>query len=258
MTRHSKNNVSLGHFTQAEVVKLNRKNIRQRLGRDSIQNWDACCLCLATVQNPVEFSQRLFCKSCILENILAQKEKIANKVKSDAILQGQLDLKLIQIEKDEHKAELDSFIKQNSIAHVTEAVEDKKVNSTFYISNLTKAVESKEIEVLETKDQKPTLYGKPVSMKKMAKVSFNKEKSCPCCTKSFRNGLELVLAGCSHMYCLQCKPMISTCHICQVIIIKFTKMLAVGTGFSSCGQNESVAATVGAQLRNTARDDVKG
>lgn len=80
----------------------------------------------------------------------------------------------------------------------------------------------------------------------------------PCCMKQFINGLELLLVGCGHVYCLKCKPLVSSCHVCQEPVKKSIKILPVGTGFTAKGQNQAVAATVGAQLRNTAREDVKG
>ncbi|KAG9299930.1 hypothetical protein G9A89_009658 [Geosiphon pyriformis] len=90
MPRHSKNNTALSFFTYAEGQALDygTKKVpsgldlidlysQQRLGRDSMREFDACYLCLQRARSPVCCSQgHLYCKECIYENILAQKKEI--------------------------------------------------------------------------------------------------------------------------------------------------------------------------------------
>ncbi|CAG8488599.1 6617_t:CDS:2 [Acaulospora colombiana] len=77
MPRHSKNNTALSFFTYAEGKALEYGTKKQRLGRESMREYDACFLCLQRARDPVCCTQgHLFCRECILENILAQKKEI--------------------------------------------------------------------------------------------------------------------------------------------------------------------------------------
>ncbi|KAG0271540.1 hypothetical protein BGZ95_000640 [Linnemannia exigua] len=77
MSRHSKNNTARGHFTYAEMQMLDYGTKKQRLGRDSMRDYDACFLCLQTARDPVCCPEgHIACKECIYENILAQKQEI--------------------------------------------------------------------------------------------------------------------------------------------------------------------------------------
>ncbi|CAG8439597.1 10893_t:CDS:2 [Ambispora gerdemannii] len=94
MPRHSKNNTALSFFTYAESQALNYGTKKQRLGRDSMRECDACYLCLQRARDPVCCSHgHLYCKECIYENILAQKKEIKRQ-----------QLLFEQREKDEEEA----------------------------------------------------------------------------------------------------------------------------------------------------------
>ncbi|KAI8826003.1 uncharacterized protein EV422DRAFT_149488 [Fimicolochytrium jonesii] len=82
MSRHSKNNTALAFFTHYEKSKLNYGTTKQRLGRDSMRNFDACFLCLQRAREPLCCPEgHLSCKECMYENILAQKKDIARQQK---------------------------------------------------------------------------------------------------------------------------------------------------------------------------------
>ncbi|KAM1235660.1 hypothetical protein ACFX2J_005093 [Malus domestica] len=75
--RHSKNNNDLAFFTYDEKKKLGYGTQRERLGRDSIKPFDACCLCLKPFIDPMCCQKgHVFCKECILECLLSQKKDI--------------------------------------------------------------------------------------------------------------------------------------------------------------------------------------
>ncbi|PKI35844.1 hypothetical protein CRG98_043753 [Punica granatum] len=75
--RHSKNNNDLAFFTYDEKRKLGYGTQRERLGKDSIKPFDACCLCLKPFIDPMCCQKgHVFCKECILECLLAQKKDI--------------------------------------------------------------------------------------------------------------------------------------------------------------------------------------
>ncbi|KAF9116929.1 hypothetical protein BGX27_008077 [Mortierella sp. AM989] len=59
---------------------------KQRLGRDSMRDFDACFLCLQTARDPVCCPEgHLSCKECIYENILTQKQEIERQIKLGAL-----------------------------------------------------------------------------------------------------------------------------------------------------------------------------
>ncbi|KAF9187571.1 hypothetical protein BGZ51_001220 [Haplosporangium sp. Z 767] len=90
MSRHSKNNTARGHFTYAEMQMLDYGTKKQRLGRDSMRDYDACFLCLQTARDPVCCPEgHLSCKECIYENILAQKLEIQRQAQKLALQQEQ-------------------------------------------------------------------------------------------------------------------------------------------------------------------------
>ncbi|KAI8589254.1 hypothetical protein BDZ88DRAFT_154354 [Geranomyces variabilis] len=82
MSRHSKNNTALAFFTHYEKSQLKYGTQKQRLGRDSMRNFDACFLCLQRAREPLCCSEgHLSCKECMFENILAQKKEIGRQQK---------------------------------------------------------------------------------------------------------------------------------------------------------------------------------
>ncbi|KAF9938198.1 hypothetical protein BGZ67_000403 [Mortierella alpina] len=90
MSRHSKNNTARGHFTYAEMQMLDYGTKKQRLGRDSMRDYDACFLCLQTARDPVCCPEgHISCKECIYENILAQKQEIQRQAEQVAMQQAQ-------------------------------------------------------------------------------------------------------------------------------------------------------------------------
>lgn len=75
--RHSKNNNDLAFFTYDEKRKLGYGTQKERLGKDSIKPFDACCLCLKPFMDPLCCQKgHVFCKECILECLLSQKKDI--------------------------------------------------------------------------------------------------------------------------------------------------------------------------------------
>ncbi len=95
MSRHSKNNTAHSIFTYGERMKLINQNewgaIKTRIGSknnilplkiaDSQRKFEQCFLCLNTLVEPVSCNKgHLFCKSCIVENLLFQKKEIKLKV----------------------------------------------------------------------------------------------------------------------------------------------------------------------------------
>ncbi|KAI6145175.1 hypothetical protein BKA82DRAFT_4170659 [Pisolithus tinctorius] len=75
MTKHSKNNTASSVFSYAEKQKTEYGTKRQRLGNESMRNFDACALCLQRARDPVACDQgHLFCKECVYTDLLTQKK----------------------------------------------------------------------------------------------------------------------------------------------------------------------------------------
>lgn len=51
--RHSKNNTALAFFTKSEFEKLDYGTKRERLGRDSMRDFNSCFLCLQISRDPL-------------------------------------------------------------------------------------------------------------------------------------------------------------------------------------------------------------
>ncbi|KAJ3034214.1 hypothetical protein HDV00_005261 [Rhizophlyctis rosea] len=110
MSRHSKNNTALAFFTYAEKQKLNYGTQKQRVGRDSMRNFDACFLCLQTARDPQACpSGHLACKECFFENILAQKKDIARQQKLAGAQQTEADKAQAAEEEARRQAEIEQF-----------------------------------------------------------------------------------------------------------------------------------------------------
>lgn len=70
MTKHSKNNTASSVFSYAEYKKLDYGTKRQRLGNESMRQFDACSLCLQRARDSVCCnSGHLFCKECIYNDL---------------------------------------------------------------------------------------------------------------------------------------------------------------------------------------------
>src|SRR5579859_4605552 len=80
MARHSKRNTASSYFTTFErgLLKKDYGTLRGRLASNSFRSFDACKLCLSRARDPVVCpgGGDLFCKECIMENLLWQRQEI--------------------------------------------------------------------------------------------------------------------------------------------------------------------------------------
>eukprot|EP01018_Ginkgo_biloba_P025412 Gb_12113 [translate_table: standard] len=237
--RHSKNNNDLAFFTYDEKRKLGYGTQKERLGKDSIKPFDACCLCLKPLIEPLSCQKgHLFCKECIFECLLAQKKDIKRKLASYAAQQRQ------EKEEEEEKLmlkrqqELDAFDQQNNGAvpqyNDRNHVRDK---TSFHGANSVK-VTSFEEEALRTmkafwlpsatpeapvRVEAPSIdticpEGKEkIRLKSLFPVNFIEEPHCdksevlgtsyicPSCKVTLTNTLTLMaISTCGHVYCKKC------------------------------------------------------
>lgn len=252
--RHSKNNNDLAFFTYDEKKKLGYGTQKERLGKDSIKPFDACCLCLKPAIDPLCCPKgHIFCKECILECLLSQKKDIQRKLVAHTSQKKQ--------EKDEQEEklmlqkaqELEAFDQQNHGAVPNQS--DKSYSrdkNGFQGANSVKATSFEE-EALRTmkafwlpsatpdapaKAEAPSTSttcpeGKEkLKLKSLFPVSFTEENAnsksktidkkhiCPSCKVTLTNAMSLVvLNSCGHVFCKKCadKFMIvdKVCLVCD-------------------------------------------
>src|SRR5271154_6365363 len=110
MSRHSKRNTASSFFTTFErtLLKKDYGTLKGRLAATSFRAFDACKLCLARSRDPVICPSHgdLFCRECIMENLLSQRVEIKRYEK-------ELDKK----KRDEEEEEVlnDEAVKERSI-----------------------------------------------------------------------------------------------------------------------------------------------
>ncbi len=115
MSRHSKNNTAHSIFTYTERQRLNEwGTIKARLGSiplshprtldDSMKKFEHCILCLSRVVKPVICPKgHLFCKQCLIENLIEQKKETKREL---AAWEGeQASAKLKEVSKVEAERE---------------------------------------------------------------------------------------------------------------------------------------------------------
>ncbi|KAG5246817.1 E3 ubiquitin-protein ligase [Salix suchowensis] len=217
--RHSKNNNDLAFFTYDEKKKLGYGTQKERLGKDSIKPFDACCLCLKPFIDAMSCSKgHVFCKECILECLLAQKKDIQRKLAAHELQKKQ------EKEEDEEKLnlqkarELDAFDQQNHGAVPQYSDRNHSQDKPgFHGANSVK-VTSYEEEALRTMkafwlpsatpdaplNLFPVYFTEDTSEKKSSS-SLDKTYICPSCKVTLTNTLSLVaLSSCGHVFCKKC------------------------------------------------------
>jgi nitric oxide synthase-interacting protein len=217
MSRHSKNNTSRPIFTYAERQKLkDYGTIKQRLGKDSLKDFDACSLCLHNLVMPLACPQgHLFCKECIYSALLSQKKEIKRQTKLYK-LQGEKYKEEEQLKKDQEQHALLEKLDQaerGETVTATTAEEKKKVASYWVPSVAPQAVS----ETIKKPSKQTTCpEGKhAVALKDLISVQFTVNASeseqdkfkymCPVCKKTLNNTPKVVLMkSCGHVICVTC------------------------------------------------------
>lgn len=132
MSRHSKNNTSGTVFTYHERQLLKNKGewgtINHKLKEDSQKKFEQCYLCYNIASNPVCCSKgHLYCKECILDNLLNQKK-----------------------EYDKYKKELKNQKINNNKESINKAIEESKLKEDklkIYVDNAYSSMkDTKKIE----------------------------------------------------------------------------------------------------------------
>ncbi|KAG2422207.1 hypothetical protein HXX76_016207 [Chlamydomonas incerta] len=122
--RHSKNAGVMGSesLSYAERKALGFGTVKERLGKDSLGNYDDCCLTLMEAKDPVVTPDGyLYSKEAILENLLAQKKSIKRNMEAYEASQQAEQQKELEKQAIAHEAALIAFDRRNHLG-VTEGV----------------------------------------------------------------------------------------------------------------------------------------
>lgn len=187
MTRHSKNctagTVYTYHERQRDTKSSGYGSKSARFGKDSIKDFDCCCLTLQPCRNPIVTPEGfLYDKEAILEFIIQQKKQIARKLKEYGKQINKAKEELNELA----KAELETK-KQKLISHV-EAPSDKNATGkdesicnmkngkgkelpSFWVPALTPDAAPTKIEKPDEKVRCP-MSGRPIKLKDMLDVKF--------------------------------------------------------------------------------------
>ncbi|VDM96392.1 unnamed protein product [Thelazia callipaeda] len=168
MTRHGKNATASAVYSYSERRKDAKESgygtLYQRLGADSVKEFDCCSITLQPCQDPVISPHGyIFDREAVLEYYLEQKKENLRKLKE---WEKQCE-KEIEIEKIQRSGS-SKRLKDDEISNV--AGEKAKEYPSFWIPQLNPSVELK-IEKPEHRVFCP-LSGKPLKIKELMPVKF--------------------------------------------------------------------------------------
>ncbi|XP_031833877.1 nitric oxide synthase-interacting protein homolog [Nomia melanderi] len=194
MTRHARNCTAGAVYTYHEKKKdataSGYGTNTQRVGKDSVKDFDCCCLTLQPCRNPVITKNGyLFDKEAILEYVLTKKKEYARKLKEYEKQKQQEEEKSHEKTANEELQKLQNFLKgEKNIVSRSQIRQDESASS---VSNMCNGkdkilpsfwIPSKTPEAKERVLQKPdkTIYcpisGKPLKIKDLVPIKFTEVK----------------------------------------------------------------------------------
>ncbi|XP_015176741.1 PREDICTED: nitric oxide synthase-interacting protein homolog [Polistes dominula] len=194
MTRHARNCTAGAVYTYHEKKKdANASGYgtnTQRVGKDSVKDFDCCCLTLQPCREPVVTKDGyLFDKEAILEYILTKKREYTRKLKEYEKQKQKEEEELREQTVNAELLKLQDFLKNEK--NIVSRTKSKLNQSTASVSNMSNGkdkalpsfwIPSKTPEAKKTKLQKPskTIYcplsGKPLKMSDLISVKFTEVK----------------------------------------------------------------------------------
>ncbi|KAK9467801.1 nitric oxide synthase-interacting [Lipomyces arxii] len=230
MARHSKRNTALAFFTSYERSLLSQYGRqKQRLSNDSFRELDTCQLCLMKSRDPVACPTdgHIFCRECVVENLISQLTEIKRMNKEIEVKQQEEAEKEAEDEEKSRQSEIRRFeMLQSGIGgsakrkldeqdsnsrkrRSTETYEPKL--SAFWIPSLTPSIEKQSSEAPKLNPVCPSSepeHTHNLSLKSLLSVSFEeqgKARVCPSCIKPFGSAMDAYLTvPCGHVICKNC------------------------------------------------------
>ncbi|KOC63020.1 Nitric oxide synthase-interacting protein like protein [Habropoda laboriosa] len=194
MTRHARNCTAGAVYTYHEKKKdasaSGYGTNTQRVGKDSVKDFDCCCLTLQPCRNPVITKDGyLFDKEAILEYVLTKKKEYARKMREYEKQKQHEQDKNNEKTANEELQKLQKFLKgEKNIVSRSQILTEESGSSVSNMSNGKDKllpsfwIPSKTPEAKETMLQKPdkTIYcpisGKPLKIKDLIPVKFTEVK----------------------------------------------------------------------------------
>ncbi|GBN15290.1 Nitric oxide synthase-interacting protein [Araneus ventricosus] len=193
MTRRSKN-VSAGRvYTYNEKRNDSKCNgygtTEHRISKDSVKDFDCCCLTLQPCRNPVITPDGyLYDKEAILEYMIHQKTEIAKKMKEYEKQQKREEKEMAELARAEERSRDLKFMKMESsivssrtaskspISESTSGASNtgngrEKMMPSFWIPSLTPSAENTKMKKPEKSVLCP-MSGKPLKIKNLIPVKF--------------------------------------------------------------------------------------
>ncbi|XP_035226706.1 nitric oxide synthase-interacting protein-like [Stegodyphus dumicola] len=195
MTRHARNCTAGAVYTYHEKKKDNKAcgygTLQGRIGKDSVKDFDCCCLTLQPCRNPVVTPDGyLYDKEAILEYIIHQKKEIARRMKEYEKQQKKEAERMAELAKAEEESKAQKFIEMEKsivskpVASTSNGISDaasssisntsngrEKVLPSFWIPSLTPDAEKVKIKKPEKSVLCP-MSGKPLKAKDLIPVHF--------------------------------------------------------------------------------------
>ncbi len=213
MSKHSKNNRGSSVFTYMERKMLKQKNlwgdITGRLSQDNQKSFEQCSICLSFVVNPVCcYKGSIFCKQCLLENFLFQKQEIKKITKKYEDQEQKKDQEKSK-EKVENKNENDNnMIKAVEIYKDNKNHDLKKCFWNFeHLNPFVKDIEKpKNVLYCPACENKHIMGSKEYITLNMNLNNDEKKNKfiCDICKKVLNIQKIIALKKCGHVFCLKC------------------------------------------------------
>ena len=246
MSKHSKNNRGSSVFTYMERKMLKQKNlwgdIKGRLSQDNQKSFEQCSICLSLAINPVCCPKgSLFCKQCLLENFLFQKQEIKKITKK---YEDQEKSK----EKVENKNENDNnMIKAVEIYKDNKNHDLKKCFWNFeHLNPFVPEIKEKPKNVLHCPGcENSHIMGSKEYINLNMNLNNDEKKNkfiCPICEKILNIQKIIALKKCGHVFCLKCFDDIckvkENCPSCDTKFISSDKIMMKFTPTSYSTHNK--------------------
>ena len=258
MSKHSKNNRGSSVFTYMERKMLKQKNlwgdITGRLSQDNQKSFEQCSICLSFVVNPVCcFKGSIFCKQCLLENFLFQKQEIKKLTKKFEEQEQEKEKE----KSKEAKEEINNINKINDKDNnMIKAIDIYKENKNHDLKKCFWNFEHLNPFVKEIKEKPKNVLYCPACENRhimgskeyinLNMIINNDDKKnkfiCSICEKILNIQKIIALKKCGHVFCLKCLEDVckgdENCPKCNTQFIASDKILLKFTGTSYSSHNK--------------------
>ena len=252
MAKHSKNNCGNSVFTYMERKMLKQQNIwgdvTERISQDNQKNFEQCSICLSFAINPVCCPKgSIFCKQCLLENFLHQKEETKKLIKK---YEEQEKAKEQKKEEDINKDKKnDNMIKAVEIYHENKNHDLKKCFWNWeHLNPFVKEIKERPKNILYCPGcEKRHIMGSKEYINLNIEVNNSEKKNkyiCAICKKVLNIQKIIALKKCGHVFCLKCLDICKEkedCPACSTKFINTDKIILKFTGTPYSSHNKVIS-----------------